>query len=82
VRVNVLDCDWNLHFTCMSSLRIRLPPPDYDNRIGKPKAKNSLVMSFGGSMTGVRNKADMCPQTSVDLMSGSGTFHIRYFRIK
>mmetsp|Transcript_28821 Transcript_28821/g.48622 ORF Transcript_28821/g.48622 Transcript_28821/m.48622 type:complete len:1741 (+) Transcript_28821:136-5358(+) len=58
------------------SLRIRLPPPDYDNRIGKPKAKNSLVMSFGGSMTGVRNKADKCPQTSVDLMSGSGLKYV------
>ena len=49
-----------------------MPPADYDNRIGKPKAKNSLVMSFGGKMTGVRNKADKCPQTSVDLMMGSG----------
>jgi hypothetical protein len=58
------------------SLRIRLPPPDFDPRAivnGRPRPKSATPsMSFGASQA-VRKKLDFGPQTSVDLMANSGT---------
>ena len=57
------------------SLRIRLPPPDYDPRAmvsGRPRPKSAgPSMSFGRTQ-GVRKKQEIGSQTTVDLMRNSG----------
>jgi hypothetical protein len=57
------------------SLRIRLPPPDFDPRTlvnGRPRPKSATPsMSFGASQA-VRKKLELGSHTAVDLMANSG----------
>lgn len=57
------------------SLRIRLPPSDFDPHAivsGRPRPKSAgPSMSFGQTQ-GVRKKQQITPQTTVDLMLNSG----------
>jgi hypothetical protein len=60
------------------SLRIRLPPQDFDPAViagGKARPKSAgPKMAFGGSnaVNPVRRKENAVSQTTVELMSGSG----------
>ena len=56
------------------SLRIRMPPKDFDPAVvvgsrPRPRSANPGGMIFG---TGKRKKIERRPQTSVEVMAGSG----------
>lgn len=70
----------NSILTPLFSLRIRLPPQDFDAAViagGKARPKSAgPKMSFGGSnaTNPVRKKDNVVSQTTVELMAGSGMY--------
>lgn len=61
------------------SLRIKLPPPDYDSQallLGRPRPKSAGPKMTFGSTQGFRKKDDARPQTTVDLMLNSGLKYV------
>lgn len=79
-KINYLFILWYIaisltFFYFINSLRIKLPPSDFDPQTlvsGRPRPKSAgPKMSFGPTQ-GVRKKQEGGPQTTVDLMLNSG----------